>query len=590
MATKDIKGITIAIGGDASGLNKALESVNTEVNETQKNLKEINKALKLDPTNTELLEQKQKALAKAVEATTEKLGKLKEIQKEAAQALADGKISQAQYDALTREITFTEAALKKATKAQQEFNATAAQLDVVAGKAEAVADKTKGISLAAAGALTAIGGLAINAAATADELNTMAIQTGLSTEELQKMQYAAERVDVSTETIAGSMSKLKRAITSNSKDTAAAFDKIGVSVRDASGQYKSADEVFYASLEGLSRIKNETERDALAMQLFGRSADELATIIDDGGAALKAYGQEAEDLGLILDQQTLDGLNAVNDEIDRLKATAAAELLKTGASALQALTPVIEGVISALSKVLEVIGNLSPTTIGIIAGVLAIVAAISPVAGIIGTISSAISTLLTFMPAIEAAFAAVTAFAAANPIVLIAAAVVALVALIVANWDKIKAIIEKVRDKVVEIFDKIKDAVKDKVNAILGFINSAIEAVNSLIAKINDSRLAGALGINIGTVGTLPMMANGGVLTSGSAIVGERGAELLSMSNGKATVTPLNTTTTTINNINNTSRQPVQVQLVCDGATLANALYDPMQKVASNRGPQFVGR
>ena len=113
MANNGIKGITIEIGGDTTGLDKALKGVNAQAKNTQNELKEVNKALKLDPGNTDLLEQKQRALADAVSATAEKLDILKEAQKQAAEQLAKGEIGQEQYDALTREIVKTESALKK---------------------------------------------------------------------------------------------------------------------------------------------------------------------------------------------------------------------------------------------------------------------------------------------------------------------------------------------------------------------------------------------------------------------------------------------------------------------------------------------
>lgn len=618
---KNIKGITIEIGGDTTGLDKALKGVNTTIKTTQNELKDVNKALKLDPTNTELLEQKQRALAKTVSATAEKLKTLKETQKAAAEQLANKEIGQEQYDALTREIIKTESALKNAKKAAEEFNAGTAQmqasLDAVGNKAAEVAEKTKALSAAAAGVLVALGSMAYKSAQTADELNTLSQQTGLSTEELQKMSYAADIVDVSVDTISGSMSKMRKAMVSSSADTEEAFRRIGVSVRSADGSLRDSTEVFYDVLTGLSRVANETERDTLAMQIFGKSADQLAGVIDDGGAALKALGDEAEQMGLIMSQDTLDSLNAFNDQLDRLKAQATAEIVKAGASALEALSPVLEMIVSAISKVLSVIGSLNPEVIKIVAVVAAVIAAISPVASIISGITGAISKFLTILPQIKAGFAAVSAFAAANPFVLIAAGIVALVALIIANWDKIKPILDKVWETVktvveaigalikgaidkvkatieniksffVGIWDAIVETAKSKINAVIEFINKGIEAVNNFISKINNSGIGKFLGVNIGTIATIPALANGGVLQSGSALVGERGPELLTMRNGGAQVQPLATNTTTINNINNTNNRPVQIDLVCDGITLAKAMYNPLKQVSNQYGPSFV--
>ena len=109
---RDIKGLTVEIGGDTTGLQKALKGVNTQIKTTQAELKDINHLLKLDPTNTELLQQKQKALADEIGSTKEKLETLKTAEQQAQQQFAEGKISQEQYDALKREIIATEESLK----------------------------------------------------------------------------------------------------------------------------------------------------------------------------------------------------------------------------------------------------------------------------------------------------------------------------------------------------------------------------------------------------------------------------------------------------------------------------------------------
>lgn len=613
-----IKGITIEIGGDTTGLDKALKGTNAEIKRTQSELKDVNKALKLDPSNTELLEQKQRALADAVNATSEKLDMLKTAQEQAAEQLAKGEIGQEQYDALTREIVKTEAELKKATKEADNFSVGLEKaknaLNKVGSAAQTVADKTRGLSTAATGLLGAVGGLALKSAAAADELNTLSKQTGISTDDLQKMQYASELVDVSLESMTGAMTKMKAGMASGDFGKAA-FETLGVSVRDANGALRDSNVVFYEVLTALSQIPNETERDTIAMDIFGKSADQLAGIIDDGGAALQQYGTEAENLGLILDTETLQGLNDVNDTIDKLKAQAGAELAKAGAEALEALTPVLETVIDKLSQLFEWIGNLDESQMQTLLTIAAVVAAISPIAGIIATISGAITAFLQIWPQVQAVAAGIKAFALANPLALVVAAVIALGAIVVTHWDKIKPILDAILAKVKAVFDKVaakiqevtnkiksvfqsvKDTVlgiwdamvagiKGKVNIIIGLVNSLIGKVNGFSSKANG--LLGALGITIPQIPSIPLLAEGGTLNTGSAIVGEAGAELLTMKNGAAQVQPLTTTSNTYNTYNNTSRQPVQINLVLDGMVAAKALYDPLRAVGVQRGPAFV--
>lgn len=616
MAT--IKGITIEIGGDTTGLDKALKGVNANAKETQNTLRDVNKALKLDPGNIELLEQKQKALADAVKNTADKLDMLKEAQKQAADQLARGEIGQEQYDALTREIVKTEAELKKATKEADNFSVGLEQaktaLNKVGSAAQDVANKTKGLSAAATGLLGAVGGLALKTAASADELSTLSKQTGITTDDLQKMQYAADLVDVSVEDITGAMTKMKKGMAEGDFGKAA-FETLGVSVRDTSGALRDSNEVFYEVLTALSQIPNETERDTIAMELFGKGADQLAGIIDDGGAALQQYGAEAENLGLILDTETLQGLNDVNDTIDQLKAQAGAELAKAGAEALEALTPVLETVIEKLSQLFEWIGSLDESQMQAILTIAAVVAAISPIAGIIAAISGAIGSFLAIWPQVKLVAAGIKAFAAANPLLLVAAAVTALAVLIYTHWDKIKPLLEaawqkvkdvfgKIHDKITTVTDKIKAAfetvrdtltgiwdsivntAKSKINAVISLVNSLITKINGLGLKANS--LLGAIGVSIPQIPQIPLLAQGGDMYRGSAIVGDAGPEVLTMKNGHAEVRPLSQTTNTYNTYNNTSQRPLDITLDIDAMKLARILYEPMKQVEKQYGPSFV--
>lgn len=177
----------------------------------------------------------------------------------------------------------------------------------------------------------------------ADDLNTLSKQSGFSTEELQKMEYAADLIDVSVDSIVSSAKKMKKNMVSESKDTTAAFEQLGVSVRDtATGELRDSTEVFWDVVEALSTVSNETERDTLAMQLFGKSADDLAGIIDDGGEALRELGKEAEEVGAILSQDTLDSANEFNDSVDRMKATAKGVFASIGAEIAKELVPEME--------------------------------------------------------------------------------------------------------------------------------------------------------------------------------------------------------------------------------------------------------
>ena len=629
MADK-IRGITIELGGDASGLNKALEGVNSKVKDTADQLKDVNRLLKLDPKNTELLAQKQKLLANQIENTNKKLNTLKDVQKDMDKNGVDK--NSEQYMALQREIISTETDLKNLKKASQDtanaMNGVAQAAEKIAKGAQKVADKTRGMSTAAAGALTAVGGMAIKAAKDADELNTLAKQTGFTVEELQKFQYAADLVDVSMSDITGSASKLKKAVASDSKELA----KLGVKTKNADGSFRDISDIWYDTLEALGGIANETERDAAAMAIFGKSADQLAGIVDDGGKALKEYGKEAEDLGIILSKDTVDSLNDVNDSLDKLKGQAKGRLLEAGAKALEALTPVLEKVVGLIGNILEYIGKLTPEQIQIAATILTVVAAISPLASLI----SKISGLIAYLPTLISGIGTALTWLMANPVALVIAGIVGLVTLIATKGDEIQALLgkldawlqgvftkdwtevfgpvlggilngffntfkgvwdgfkgildgvidiirgvfsgewERAWNGVVELFSGIIGTIvsifKAPLNGIISLINGAVGHINGLIDKVNKIP-----GVNVGHIGTIPMLANGGVLSQGSAIVGEAGPELLTMAGNKAVVQPL---------AGGSSSAPVYitVQSVLDGRVIAESTTKYQERAARAHG------
>lgn len=464
-----IKGITVEIGGDTTGLSKALSGVNKEIKSTQSQLKDVEKLLKLDPKNTELLEQKQSLLNQSVEETKKKLDALKEAEQQVQEQFQRGEVSQEQYDALQREIIATENELKNLEREASQSNATLAKIGAVAEdvstKSGKFADATRGVSTAAGGALVAIGGMAYKAASAADDLNTLAKQTGLSTDTLQSAQYAADRVDVSFETFTGSIAKMTGKLRTNEEG----FTALGIATRDANGNLLSSEEIFFNAADALSHISNETERDIAAQELFGKSAADLSGILDDGGAAFREYGDQAREMGLILDEETLNSLNAVNDEIDSIKADALASFAKAGAEALEALSPVLDDVADAISKVLEWIGNLDSGQIKFILSVLAIVAAISPIAGIVSKISGAVAAFTPILSVVGGALKGVFSIIAANPIILVITAIVAAVALLIANWDKVKAKAEELWNKVKTVFDNMKTKIGDTISSIKSF-------------------------------------------------------------------------------------------------------------------------
>lgn len=190
-------------------------------------------------------------------------------------------------------------------------------------------------SLALAGGFAAVAAAIVKAekamismtkesAAFADNIITLSMQTGQSTQQLQEFAYASELIDVSVDTLQGSLRKL----TNNMQDTMngtgnakASFEALGVSVTNADGSMRSANDVFYETIDALGQVKNETERDAMSMDIFGRSAQDLNPLIIQGSKTLKEYADEAHNVGYVLDDEALSALGAVDDAYQRLQKT-----------------------------------------------------------------------------------------------------------------------------------------------------------------------------------------------------------------------------------------------------------------------------
>lgn len=195
---------------------------------------------------------------------------------------------------------------------------------VLGGVGKAMAAAAAAVGAAASAAAAGIFSLSMNAAEAADEINTLSKLTDLSTEQIQKFQFASEQIDVSFETLSGSMVKLKNNMQSardGSASMSASFEKLGVTVANGDGSLRDANDVFGEAISALGRIENATERDALAMDIFGKSATDLNPLILGGAEALEELGQQAEQAGVILSQDSLDSLNTLTDATDTFKAT-----------------------------------------------------------------------------------------------------------------------------------------------------------------------------------------------------------------------------------------------------------------------------
>lgn len=185
------------------------------------------------------------------------------------------------------------------------------------------------------GAAAAAGGIALavkkgleamkEVAAYADEVLTESIISGVDTTTYQQLKYMEGLMDVSTETFTSSLSRIKRAMddaASGNDDLAEKFDRLGVSVTGADGELRDAWDVFLETVDALGNMRNETERDAIAMDLMGRSAEDLNPLIEAGADRMRELADEAERVGYVIDEEGLDASGAFQDKLDRISALA----------------------------------------------------------------------------------------------------------------------------------------------------------------------------------------------------------------------------------------------------------------------------
>lgn len=211
--------------------------------------------------------------------------------------------------------------------------------------------------------------IAIEYAAEADDLITKSAVTGLSTTLLQELQYAEPLIDVSVETITGSLTKLTTNMANAEGGNDALkekFEALGVSITDADGQLRSAQDVFFEVIDALGQMGNDTERDAAAMALLGKSAQDLNPLIKQGTAALQEY-IEAADENYVLTEEQIAALGGLDDAVqknelqwDSLKRQIAAQFAPAATTALENFSKLVGAAGDALldSKIIEGVGEI----------------------------------------------------------------------------------------------------------------------------------------------------------------------------------------------------------------------------------------
>ena len=494
MASGKIKGITIVFDGDTTKLGKALKDIDSKTRNLDKELGQVNKALKFNPTNVELWRQKQQLLNEKVTETKNRLDLLKRAQAELDAKGVDK--SSEEYRELQREIITTESKLKNFEGQLRQvgnanLKALSEQFKDVGGKIEGVGRSLTGVSTAAAGVVAGLGAAAYKAGQAADDLNTLSKVTGIGTDELQKYGYAADLVDVSVESIAKSNKKLTKnayAAANGSKSQAEAFKAIGVSVTDANGNLRDSEDIFQDVITNLGKMTNETERDALAQQLMGKSAAELNPLIEDGGKTYKMVADTLKKYDLdYVDQETLDKANQFNDQLDTMKLIGTVAFANISSQLAGYLAPALEKVVDLVGRFANWLSQLDPAVLTVIGTIAGFVAILAPLLIGIGKVAMGISSIINLVNLVGGATTALSL----GPMVGIVAGIAAVIAigvLLYKNWDKIKAAAKALGDKIKSVWTSIKSATVNTWNTIRDAITrpftSAYDKIKNIIKTI----------------------------------------------------------------------------------------------------------
>lgn len=349
------------------------------------------------------------------------------------------------------------------------------------------------VTAAAAAAAAALGKLILDAGKFADDLITVSNKTGISVQQLQELQYAARFVDVEVETMTGSMNKLTRTmddardamLTGKLNEQAEAYQALGVEIVNADGTLRNNKDVFYEVIDALGKVTNETERDSMAMTLFGKSATELNPLIKAGSAELNRLSKEAHAVGAVVSDDAVTALGQFDDNMQTLQASTQGLMNE----ALAALTPMINDLVNSLKEnmpaIIEgikgfiqfVIDN-GPVIISVIGGIAAGLLAWNVVSMIQGMIT-AIKAWQIATEGMTLAQKLLNIVMAANPIGIIITLIASLVAGLIILWNTN----EDFRKAVQKIFGDIVKTIAGAVENIVKFFTVTIPETLSNVGK-----------------------------------------------------------------------------------------------------------
>lgn len=542
--SKKVKGMSIILGADASTAAAALGDIEKAGKSTARELGEVQKQLKFEPGNTELLTQKQALLTQQVANTADKLKILREAQEDVNKRFKEGEITATQHRDFQRELVKSESMLKNYEKQLAKVNfenvAFKQGLDKIAGAFDIAGKKmvsvggtlAKSITAPILGVTAALTALVVKSSETGDRVDKLSQQVGLSRKAFQEWDYVLDQTGGNVESLKMGMSSLAQAAESD-KD---AFKKLGVEVDDVSGKLKSQEQLLYDVVRALQAEEDVTKRNALGKQLLGRSATELSVLLNSEAGELEVLTKRAHELGLVLDDDVIDKSAKTADMISDLKRSFSSATTELAAELMPAfiafsnliiekVMPAIKNVTARFGELVTWFNNLDPVIKNVIAIFTSLVIAVGPVLTIIGKLTTGIGGIITAFGSLVAFIktSLVPAILSINwPVALVVAAIAALATVAVevyraweevksalsAIWEYLKAQAENMGIKISLSMQKMKLATIDAVDTILdklsvlenlpwglgeqfiGLKDKVGESVNATISKISELETA----------------------------------------------------------------------------------------------------
>lgn len=414
--------------------------------------------------------------------------------------------------------TSAESAIQETTSSAESMTSK------IGSKFQAVGSKMtslgKALAPVSAGVVAVGGAMIASAKKTADytdNVDKMSQKLGISRTAFQEWDYILSQNGASIDSLKVGMKTMNNQLDAvkQSGDTAgSAFERLGISFDDLKG--KSNEEVFEMTIKALQNCTDETERTKLATQLFGKAGVELAPLLNSGAESTEKLKQKAHDLGLVLDDETIDAGVNMTDAMDTLKRTLATVGMTIGGAVMPYITKFCDyatahlpQIRDAVSRVAEKFDSLSPTVkkiIGVVAGVLAVASPaliiggkiVSTIGMVIGSLGKVIGVVTKVAGVAKALFSVLLA----NPIALVIVGIVALVAGLIyaykhsekfrkfvqklwtvfkSSFAKIKTIVTQVIQTVVKTFTEMKKKVTDTMKNIRETIKKVFDTIKKIV-------------------------------------------------------------------------------------------------------------